>query len=266
MTGWEKICKTVGKEVQTAVGRVFGTESAREELGRGAGGDITVYVDKVAEDAAVKALEKSGKGVILISEELGEKKIGNEPEAVLVLDPLDGTNNAKRGIPFIAVSLGVVGLGRTLGETRAGYVRNLITGDEWFAEKGKGALFNGKKCVPSRNTETQIIGTDLHRKKSGEDLRLLSLAARNSPFMRIMGAASLGICFVANGASDAYYHNGIRTLDMCAGKLIVEEAGGIVTGFAGRSIGGTKVGYDTRTDVLASGNAKLHEKNLRIFG
>ena len=121
---------------------VRSTEGAFEnvEVGMGADGTPTSRIDKIAEDAIFKVLDAKGNPLNVLSEEHAFKDFG-KPDT-LVVDPIDGTANAMSGIPFYSVSLAVGQ--RDLDGVRYALVRNLATGDTYYAAKGKGAFRNGE--------------------------------------------------------------------------------------------------------------------------
>ena len=126
-----------------------GTPGGREEVGLGAGGDQTIYLDQLAEGIVVRHLEqayRSGLRFHLISEELGERDFGGA--GLVLADPLDGSVNAKMGLPYYAVVLAVTE-GDRFRDVRLGYVQNLVTGDEFHAIEGGGAFRNGTPLQPS---------------------------------------------------------------------------------------------------------------------
>src|SRR5438309_10041851 len=125
-----------------------GTPGGREVVGLGAGGDQTVYLDQLAEGILVRHLEqayRSGLRFHLISEELGERDFGGP--MLILADPLDGSVNAKMGLPYYAVVLAVTE-GDRFQDVRLGYVQNLVTGDEFHAVSGGGAFRDGHPLQP----------------------------------------------------------------------------------------------------------------------
>ena len=105
---WLTIFREMGHEVSDQTLKLYGRPEGAEKLGIGAGGDITLKLDKIAEDIIITKLMSLG-NVKLISEEIGETSFG-EPEVVIIADPLDGSTNAKQGIPQFSISLAVLGL------------------------------------------------------------------------------------------------------------------------------------------------------------
>ena len=131
----EKIARKL-KRTATIEGHRFGTN-----IGVGADGTPTKYIDKLAEDVALKVLKKADPSLNLLSEEAGFLDFGGDYTAVL--DPVDGTRNACRGIPFYSVSLAV---GKThLSDVVLGIVKNIPTGELFLAEQGQGAFFNNHR-------------------------------------------------------------------------------------------------------------------------
>ncbi len=132
---WLPIFRAIAAEIRTTIPPLAGTPRGREEVGLGAGGDRTIYLDQLAEEIVVRHLEqayRSGLRFRLISEELGERDFGGEP--LVLADPLDGSFNAKMGLPYYAVVLAVTE-GDRISDVRLGYVQNLVTGDEYHAEE-----------------------------------------------------------------------------------------------------------------------------------
>jgi NAD+ kinase len=200
------------------------------QVGIGADGTPTTYIDKVAEDVAIRLMKRSKTPVNLCSEEAGV--IDFSGDYTFVLDPVDGTRNAYRGIPFYAVSLAV---GRSrISDCEFGIVRNIPTGDVFIAEKGKGAFLNGlpiRTCdVPAKDMMSSIV---LGRSATKDTLVFASRQNHRS-----LGAASLEMCLVASGALDFYLVGSerMRVIDIAASTLIVREAGGLVKTMDGRDL------------------------------
>lgn len=218
--------------------------------GIGADGTPTKYVDMVAEDVALKLVKKSDVKVNILSEESGFLDFAGE--YTFVLDPIDGTRNAYRGIPFYSVSLGV---GKSmLSDVEYGIVKNIPTGDVFISEKNHGAFFNNKRImVPDFPAKSLLSSLTLGK---NYDKLTLSLAKRD--IVRSLGSASLEMCMVAIGALD-YYVVGkeyMRVTDIAASTLIVREAGGIVTDIHGENLD-MPLNLDERTSVVAACNEEI---------
>ncbi len=202
-TGWVELLRSTADSVIAALD---GFDRWRD------GGDRPdqYALDQVADAAALGVLEAAGVGVL--SEESG-LRAGPGSETVIV-DPVDGSTNASRGIPHYCISLCVVdGLTPV-----AGLVRHLVTGEEFTATAGGGAQRNGAPIRPSGQTtgERAVIGVS---GRPGADLPVWQV--------RVLGSAALDLCAVACGRLDAYIdlNSNHGVWDYAAGILICDEAG-----------------------------------------
>jgi len=240
----DKICRRVRKAYSTEFHKL-GTST-----GIGADGTPTKYVDKIAEDVALDILEKADVKVNILSEEAGF--IDNGGEHVFVLDPVDGTRNACRGIPLYSVSLGI---GKSmLNDVEYGIVKNIPTGDVFVAEKNHGAFLNKKRvCVPDFPDKDILSSIVL-----GKNFDKLALSLAQKDYVRSLGCASLEMCMVTIGALDFYFagREYIRVTDIAASTLIVREAGGVVTNARGVTLD-MPLSLDERTSVIAACNNDL---------
>lgn len=231
--------------------------SFKKNVGIGADGTPTKFIDQLAEDVALKAIKKSKTKVNVLSEEAGF--IDNGGEYVFVLDPVDGTRNASRGIPFYSVSLAVGK--KNLSDVWFGLVRNIPTGDLFVCEKNHGAFVNKKQVAAPEVPDKQILSCltlgNNYDKKSHE------LATKDK--VRSLGCASLEMCLVATGALDFYLvgREYMRVTDIAASTLFVREAGGAVTDIIGRELD-MPLSLDERTSVVAACNKELISK-LTMF-
>ena len=222
-------------------------------IGVGADGTTTKYIDKVAEDVAVDFIERSKVKVNLLSEEAGFLDYGGN--YTFVLDPIDGTRNAYRGIPFYSVSLGV---GRSrLSDVEYGVIKNIPTGDVFVGEKKHGAFLNNKPIGVPEFPNKDVLSS-LTLGKNSDDLTL-GLAKKG--IVRSLGSASLEMCMVAIGALDYYVvgRDFMRVIDIAASTLIVREAGGVVTDIYGETLD-MSFSLDERTSVIAACSEELVHK------
>jgi len=243
----DKIFRKV-KKIQTTDFHRFGTNT-----GIGADGTTTKYIDKVAEDVAIDFIRKSKIKVNILSEEAGF--IDNNGDYTFVLDPIDGTRNATRGIPFYSACL-AVGKNR-LSDVEYGIVKNIPTNDVFIAEKGCGAFHNNKRIatpeVPCKEVLSSLtLGMNY-------DKHTINLAKKDK--VRSLGSASIEMCMVAIGALD-YYIVGreyIRVTDIAASSLILRESGGFVTNILGEDL---DMSFDLaeRSSVVAACSRKLIEE------
>jgi len=252
-----KLCSDVAEAVQHAVSELVGKPEAGEILRMGADGTPTERIDEVAENAALRVLEKSNMSMRLVSEELGEKVIGKKPELTVVLDPIDGTFNAVNNIPFFCVPIAVGSA--NLSDIKYGFVKNLVNNDIYTAEKGKGAFLNKRRIHVSSLSELSKLSVI-----SYSHLPAININNHKMRRVRVFGSAALELCYVAQGIFDAFIDTRgmLRVTDMAAGKLIVEEAGGKVTGERGKPLS-TPLDVKERVNVIAS-NGLVHDKLLEL--
>jgi len=255
---WLEIFKQIGKKMREGISATLSKEGGMVPLGKGAGGDKTFPVDKWAEDIVISALEsahREGEAFTLISEELGVRKFGNGSKIVLV-DPIDGSNNAKSGIPFFSTSLALLS-SDTLDSLAVGYVINIAAGDEFWALRGNGAYKNGVRIRTSAVEGIAIVAYEASSPKS--DLpRLLPLLAE-AKRTRCFGSTALDLAYLASGAMGVFATaTASRAFDYAAGMLILVEAGGVITDLTGGTLDHVAVGLDRTAPLLASKNKATH--------
>jgi myo-inositol-1(or 4)-monophosphatase len=252
MTDWVEVCRACVADVR-AVLVELPTRAEREPVvGQGLGGDETTAIDKHAEDAIVARLQAAA-DVTIVSEEVG--RLGNGA-TVVVVDPIDGSLNAKRGIPFFALSIAVAG-GETMGDVHLAYVYDFGSGEEWIARRGEGATLNGEpltvqpkdtiEILSFEATRTDLIARDVHR--------VDGLAYR----LRIMGSLAISLCHLAAGRLDAVCSlKPARSVDIAAAQLLVREQGYAIELFDdARSFVEAELDLEGRSRVAAAGNAEL---------
>jgi len=263
---WLATFKNMGRKASALVLPLAGTARGRRELGRGAAGDTTLYMDRVLEKMVVREAERAG-NVRLISEELGIHDFGR-PKVAIVVDPLDGSANAESGIGFYAVSYALGPPEPTLGDIRLGYVRNLVSGEEYWAVKGKGAFRNGRRISSRKDGSLRLLLLEMSPGPVRAFENARGMVERASK-IRCLGSMALDLCYVASGSASALadLRGGLgRPLDISAGKLILEEAGGVVTDADGAALDGLPIDMATRTDMLASANGRMHRQVLKLKG
>ena len=240
----EKISKTVKKESAKNFYK-FG-----KTIGIGADGSPTSYIDQVAEDIALNILEKSGLKVNLLSEEKGFVDFGGT--CVFVLDPIDGTRNAYRGIPFYSVSL-AIGTSK-ISDIEYGIVKNIPTGDVFTAEIHQGAFLNNARIRVCEMPSVEMLSSISLGKNYTSRAGLLAKKGN----IRSFGSASLEMCMVALSALDYYFvgRDILRVVDIAAATLIVRESGGFVKTMTGDDLD-MEFELAGRTSVLAGCSEKL---------
>jgi myo-inositol-1(or 4)-monophosphatase len=223
---WLALCRSCAEDV-AGVLRERPVRSDREGvLGTGVGGDETTLVDDAAERAVVARLEAlyaQGVEFTLVSEELGERSFGAGPLRIVV-DPIDGSVNAKRVLPFFSLSMAVAD-GARMEDVRFGYLCDFGSGEEWWAVRGDGAWLNGTRLGEERpKAELELLmleGTYTHNIAEIAPA-FVGLAYR----LRIMGSLALALCQLAAGRVDAVCSlRPIRAVDIAASQLLLRETG-----------------------------------------
>jgi len=212
---------------------------SQQELKVGAGGDRTKMVDQIAEEAAISFLKSSCFQGRLLSEEAGEVNFGSADYPMIVLDPVDGTTNASRGISFYCISA-AISSGPRLSDVYAGAVMELPSGKVFTAEKGNGAYLDGVKitCKVANSLKQGLIGVDLNVHGNKSKLEQMIPLCLHVKHLRNMGSAALELCYVASGALDLYADNRclLRTTDIAAARIILLEAGASLLDLDGNAL------------------------------
>ncbi|MCS7096782.1 MAG: inositol monophosphatase family protein [Nitrososphaerota archaeon] len=245
-----------------------GVSSKGPNLGVGAGGDPIKQADLAAEKAIIDTLTSHDVSFILISEESGIRQYGENPKRNYVtVDPIDGTTNLTRGIPFYATSIAVSSK-PTMNSVHTALVADLFHETTYTAEKGKGAHRNGERIFPSNETslEDAVIGLDLNTYKVNEIAPKVTKLIGQTKHIRHLGANALELCYVADGTTDAFIdiRGKLRATDTAAAWLIIKEAGGKITHPDGTQLN-SKLDPKERVNFVASGNAKLHKTILNLI-
>jgi myo-inositol-1(or 4)-monophosphatase len=237
-------------------------------LGTGAGGDPIKQIDLTAENAIKNTLKKHKISFTLISEESGIQEYGDNPhECYVTTDPIDGTTNLLRGIPFYATSI-ATSTKPTLNTIHAALVTDLFYGVTYTAQKGKGAYRENKKITPSKETslEEAVIGMDINTIKIQKIIPKLTSLIQKTKHIRHLGANALELCYVADGTTDAFIdiRGKLRTTDMAAAWLITKEAGAKITTPEGKPL---NIKLDPKQTVafIAAANQKIHKTILDLI-
>ncbi|MGH7763375.1 MAG: inositol monophosphatase family protein [Candidatus Dormibacteraceae bacterium] len=253
--------------MRSAVLPLAGTEAGRVQLSVGAGGDTTMEVDRAAEAVVLAELEglaQRGERFSVLSEESGRRSFGADYPLVLV-DPVDGSLNAKQGIPMFGLMLAVLD-GPSVADTYAGLVLNLNTGEEWTAIRKQGAWRSDEKLAVlprSDNRRIQLLGLE----STPLALALAGPLVERASKIRILGSMALALAHTASGGLDVFCAPiSVRVFDTAASLLLLREAGGVVTDMQGRPVDGLPCTLDSRSTLLCASNVGLHAEALRILG
>jgi myo-inositol-1(or 4)-monophosphatase len=252
-TDWLAFSRRAADASRAALLRFPLTTQRAHKLGRGEGGDMTLAIDGAVEDAVFAELEALCVGLCAISEERGLVAISGGGPIRVVIDPIDGSLNAKRRLPFYSLSIAVAD-GNDMASVEFGYVTNFPTGEEWWAVRGEGAYLDGERLVPAEpDTALEILGVESAHPwlvAAGAD----SLAQTQAHRLRMIGSIALSLCFVASARFDGMVClREARSVDAAAGQLIVREAGGAVAfpDAGGSDPLGAGLGLDMRSRVVA---------------
>ena len=267
-TDWLKILVHCKDNVKAQIRPHLKTLSEPQpDLGKGAGGDPMKPIDLIAEKAIVEILQQHGVSFTLISEESGVKEFGEESKQCYVtVDPIDGTTNLVRGLPFYASSIAISTM-PALSTVFAALVTDLFHDTTYTALEGKGAYRDGKEIAPSALTslEEAVIGLDLNSYKVKEIAPQLTSLIQKTKHIRHFGANALELCYVADGLTEAFVdiRGKLRVTDMAAGFLIVKEAGGTITAPEGHALD-VKLDPKQKIKFIASGNRQMHKTILSL--
>ena len=256
----KSLCDSIAVVVSDSIKGMVGDPSSGVMVEMGADGTPTKNIDKVAENAILSQLRLSGNGFKVLSEEIGEVMIGEKLEYFIHLDPLDGTFNAVKGIPFYAVSLYL-----RKEDCHFGYVCDLVRSTKYYAEAGRGAYSDpsGTKIGVSRTSNLKDFSISAYTKRPNTS-KIVGIGDTVRR-IRTLGCTSLEMVMVASGKLDAYVdlRGMLRIVDVAAGRLILEEAGGIITDAAGDKLL-LNGNMWQRTDLIGS-NGLLHNDLLNII-
>jgi myo-inositol-1(or 4)-monophosphatase len=253
---WLDVCRGAVDDIE-AVLAGLPTRAEREPVvAKGLGGDDTTAIDAAAEQAVVGRLERLTHDFTLVSEELGERVFGNGGRTRVVCDPIDGSLNAKRDIPFFSLSLAVAD-GETMGDVRFGYVYDFGSGEEWTATHGEGAFLNGDRLGDVRpKDEIEILSFEATT--TAEVAERAAAMVGTAYRLRIMGSLALSLCHLAAGRVDAVCSlKPARSVDIAAGQLLVRECGLAVELFDAPPLAHAPLDLVGRSRVVAAGTAEL---------
>ncbi|WP_296894596.1 bifunctional NADP phosphatase/NAD kinase [uncultured Methanobrevibacter sp.] len=272
------------KEVSRAIRPYVGKPESGEKVKIGADGTPTSFIDIVAEEKVINILKNAPVLSYIVSEEIGELKLGKgtkrsisltqelrrddiedeeRPKFIFLVDPIDGTSNAIKEIPAFGISIAVASVpeGRlaTLNDVELGFISNFGNGNFFEAEKGKGCWLNNEEVHPSNIINFSDITLGGFTKSGTSSASQLVDNARR---MRVLGSVVLEISYVASGRYDAFIDlRGSRIIDIAASKLILEEAGGIITDKYGEKLN-NKLSIHEKTIVIAANNKILHKQMI----
>jgi len=247
---WLELCQAAAADVRTVLTELPTRAQREQVVGEGEGGDLTKAVDRGAERAVLRHFVRDD--VRIVSEEVG---VQGEGRYTVVVDPIDGSQNSERGIPYFALSVAVAE-GVTMDDVVFGYVYDFGSGEEWTAVRGGGAFLDGRPLTEHPKDFVEIIHIEATAAAGIADRlpHLVPLVDR----VRVMGALAISLCHLAAGRTDAVVSlKGARAVDIAAGQLLVRERGFAIDLPESPPFGGAPLDLVGRSRVVAAGNPDL---------
>jgi myo-inositol-1(or 4)-monophosphatase len=254
LTDWLAICRAAVEDARGVLAELPGRREREPVVGSGKGGDETTAIDAAVERAVVARFDAEAGDFTLVSEELGRR--GGADGVWVVLDPIDGSINAKRRLPFFSLSIAIAE-GGTMDEVVFGYVYDFGASEEWTAERGGGARLNGEPLDGDRPKDRiEILSLEATR---------TDLVARHTPpfvgmahRVRIFGSLAISLCHLADGRVDAVCSlKPARSVDIAAAQLVVRERGLAIELPEQPPFGAAPLDLEGRSRVVAAGTDEL---------
>ncbi|MFL5925523.1 MAG: inositol monophosphatase family protein [Gaiellaceae bacterium] len=258
MAEWLDLCRAARDDVAAVLAEMPTRAQREPKVGDGEGGDDTTAVDAAAEAVILDRFR--GEDVRIVSEEIG---IEGDGRWTVVVDPIDGSLNAKRGIPFFSISIAVAE-GDTMGDVVFGYVYDFGFGEEWTATRGGGALLDGKSIIERPKDELEILSFEATTTAyvSENAARFDGVAYR----LRIMGSLAITLCHLAAGRVDGVVSlKPARSVDIAAAQLLVREQGLAIELPDAPPFARAPLDLEGRSRVAAAGNDELCARLVRAL-
>ncbi|HET9185415.1 MAG TPA: inositol monophosphatase family protein [Solirubrobacterales bacterium] len=250
---WLGICRRIVSE-QRSIFAAAATSAERTVYeGVGEGGDRTLEIDRRCEDVVFAELERlaaEGASFLAVSEERGEVAFGSGGPARVVVDPIDGSLNARRTIPAFAVSIAVAS-GASMEDVEFGFVHDFGAEEEFSARRGEGARLNGRAVsVATAAERLEVVGIESAEPEWA--LPAFEALAGKVFRLRVVGAIAISAAYVGAGRFDAMLSlRPCRSVDAAAAQLIAREAGGLVS-FDGLDLSAAPLDLESRYSMAAA--------------
>ena len=262
-----EVLQEASLRVYNNVKHLAGTEESGGDFGRGAGGDISRKIDIVAEKTVLDYLKEIKFDCIVLGEECGRVELSKNPKGFIIMDAIDGSTNAVRGIPFFCCSLAFA-TDNKLSSITDSVVMNLSNGEMYHATKGRGAFLNKQRIHTNEKSHLYfVVGLDMSG-ISQDSLQRLAPIISASNHIRHFGAVALELAIFARGLVDVFVdlRDKLRITDVAAGYLIALEAGGYIVDMSGKSLD-SDLSYESRISFVAAANKEFLDdivKKLKI--
>jgi myo-inositol-1(or 4)-monophosphatase len=263
---WLELCRGAAADIRVVLDELPTRDEREPVLATGVGGDDTTAVDAAAERTVVARLEqlhREGYEFLLVSEELGQRAFG-ESETRVVVDPIDGSVNAKRGLRHFCLSVGV-SEGPAMRDVVFGYLYDFGSGEEWTAIRGGGAQLDGKllgAIGPKDRVELLVVEGTLSSAVAEKAEALAGYAQR----FRIMGSLALSLCQLAAGRVDAVCSlRAARAVDIAAAQLVVRECGIPIAFAEGGPLDAAPLDTVARSRVVAGPTEESRDRLAEIL-
>ena len=252
MTDWLALCRAAVEDVRGVLAELPLRSDREPVVGSGKGGDDTTAIDAAAERVILARFEGLD-GLTIVSEEVG---VIGDGATFVVIDPIDGSLNAKRGIGFFALSIAVAH-GPTMGDVDFGFVHDFGSEEEWTATRGQGARLDGRPLegeLPKEQIEILAFEATRTASVAEKAAAVVDLAYR----LRIMGSLALSLCHLAAGRIDAVCSlKPARAVDIAAAQLLVLERGLAIDLPDAPPFAAAPLDVEGRSRVVAAGTADL---------
>jgi myo-inositol-1(or 4)-monophosphatase len=251
---WLGICRRIVDVQRSIFDEVRGVEARTVYEGVGEGGDRTLVIDRRCEDAVFAELEnlaEQGASFVAVSEERGEVSFGEGGSARVVIDPIDGSLNARRTLPSHSLSIAVAS-GNSMAEVEFGFVFDFGAGEEFAARRGEGATLAGERIAvgPDDAEKLELLGIE----SAEPQWALPALEALSGKVyrLRVVGSIAITAAYVGAARLDAMLSlRPCRSVDAAATQLIVREAGGVVA-FGDLDLDSTPLDLNARYPIAAA--------------
>jgi myo-inositol-1(or 4)-monophosphatase len=235
---WLEACRRMVRAQRELFSKEHGIAARTVYDGVGEGGDRSLAIDRRSEDIVFGELERlhdDGYDFRAISEERGEVAFGtNGAGTAVIVDPLDGSLNARRMLPSFSLSVAVAS-GPTMADVEVAYVHDFGAEEEYFARRGEGATLDGEE-LHARGPGFGLEVVGIEGAKPERLIPVLDALQGKAYRMRSVGSIAISLCYVAGGRFDAMMTGrASRSVDAAAGQLIAREAGAEVA-FAGAGL------------------------------